>query len=1052
MANENKTILLKLDLDTSGLVKQSEEASKQLTILKERQKELRKSGQENTVEYAKLKEEIRLTTKELNTSSSALLISEKQNGKTKQSVNDLMQVQKALSVQFNNLTLEEIENSKEGKKIAENYKLVNDALNQNSQKVGDGRRNVGLYKQAIIEANKEISGLKKEITQIGFAYGKTQTSVKDATASLIQMSATGQQNTEAFIKLENEVKDLNETLIFQESALKGANEELSKQEQQLAETEKEARKIGFVYGQNADSLSELKTAIREATDEAIQMENQFGKESKQYVDSIEKVGQLKDRMKDLKESTTDLAGGSGFEKFGNTLGGLKDDLFSLDFEGVSEKAKTLQSISQNMTFKEVIAGAKNLGSTLISLGKAIMANPLFLIAGVIAGVVGALIYFSDETETAEAEQEKFNKTIETTNRLLNEQTDSLISKAEKKVKIAQIEGKSIEEVAELQQKAFDIEEKQREKQITLQRRILDELYEKKKLNERRGLDAMVKTNQTQIDNEFNKLDKLLKLNREHTDKVEIFQAETKKRIKERTKQEIAEDKLKKEQKFELEKEIAERLRDLQLSTNELSAKNQRESIEKEAEFRAKIIETTTQDEVLKNEKLLKLAIEKNERLRLIDEQELANSIERIKDNAKQEQAESKGTTEQIEAQNLEITKQANLEIESLNAEFRNKQKGAEIEIVDLTKNVQDAKVKAVNNANNEILQNLETGLTKQETDLIQKGLTEVEISRQTAKKRIEIERAKNKAVQDDKTKTDAEKKQSEVEMAKAIVLINKKQADEEIEIERAKEEQKKQINQASVQAVQTIASAFFELSQRQIAEDLYQTTEANNEKQESLQSQLEAGIISQEEFDKQKKELDKKYREEQKSLNKKAFETDKASKIITATINTAVAVTSALSTQPFLPLGPIMAALAGSLGAVEIGLIASQQAPAFASGGKVLSGQRIGQNDGKPIRRANGDNLMASVKVGEVILNETQQALLGGNETFKRLGINGFADGGLVGGSFVGSQISKAVVSEVETSNLILKAVSSLPAPIVVVQDMAEALGNLTTIEDAANI
>jgi len=200
MADE-KTILLKLDLDTSGLVKQSEEASRQLNILKDRQKELRKSGQENTVEYAKLKEEIRIYTKELNTSASALLINEKQNGKTKQSVNDLMQVQKALSVQFNNLTIEEIENSEAGKKVASNLKLVNDALNQNSQKVGDGRRNVGLYKQAIIEANKEISGLKKEITQIGFAYGKTQKDIDETTASLNEMSASGQNNTEAFVKL-----------------------------------------------------------------------------------------------------------------------------------------------------------------------------------------------------------------------------------------------------------------------------------------------------------------------------------------------------------------------------------------------------------------------------------------------------------------------------------------------------------------------------------------------------------------------------------------------------------------------------------------------------------------------------------------------------------------------------------------------------------------------------------------------------------------------------------------------------------------------------------
>lgn len=70
----------------------------------------------------------------------------------------------------------------------------------------------------------------------------------------------------------------------------------------------------------------------------------------------------------------------------------------------------------------------------------------------------------------------------------------------------------------------------------------------------------------------------------------------------------------------------------------------------------------------------------------------------------------------------------------------------------------------------------------------------------------------------------------------------------------------------------------------------------------------------------------------------------------------------------------------------------------FAGGG--LSGKRIGSGDGVPIRRSNGDNLLATIKTGEVILNQRQQNALGGPSTFRRIGVPGFADGGSTSTSF----------------------------------------------------
>ena len=66
----------------------------------------------------------------------------------------------------------------------------------------------------------------------------------------------------------------------------------------------------------------------------------------------------------------------------------------------------------------------------------------------------------------------------------------------------------------------------------------------------------------------------------------------------------------------------------------------------------------------------------------------------------------------------------------------------------------------------------------------------------------------------------------------------------------------------------------------------------------------------------------------------------------------------------------------------------------FANGG--LSGTLITSRMGKSIRRSNGDNLLATVKTGEVILNQRQQSALGGANTFRKIGVPGFANGGMI--------------------------------------------------------
>lgn len=128
-----------------------------------------------------------------------------------------------------------------------------------------------------------------------------------------------------------------------------------------------------------------------------------------------------------------------------------------------------------------------------------------------------------------------------------------------------------------------------------------------------------------------------------------------------------------------------------------------------------------------------------------------------------------------------------------------------------------------------------------------------------------------------------------------------------------------------------------------------------------------------------------------------------------AIIQGLLAVQKALASAP-PPFNFIAAATVGITSAANVAKIAST--PAFATGG--LTGKRISSGDGIPIRRSNGDNLLATVRTNEVILNQRQQAALGGARTFRAIGVPGFADGG-----FVNSQIRQEINNTIDPKAIV---------------------------------
>lgn len=98
------------------------------------------------------------------------------------------------------------------------------------------------------------------------------------------------------------------------------------------------------------------------------------------------------------------------------------------------------------------------------------------------------------------------------------------------------------------------------------------------------------------------------------------------------------------------------------------------------------------------------------------------------------------------------------------------------------------------------------------------------------------------------------------------------------------------------------------------------------------------------------------------------------------------------------PLGQVLAVIkvaeATIRGATSLRNIESAS---FAGGGVAdhpITGRRITERPNIPTQPG-GDNILALVKRGEVVLNQQQQQRLGGAPTFKRIGVPGFTGGGL---------------------------------------------------------
>lgn len=353
--------------------------------------------------------------------------------------------------------------------------------------------------------------------------------------------------------------------------------------------------------------------------------------------------------------------------------------------------------------------------------------------------------------------------------------------------------------------------------------------------------------------------------------------------------------------------------------------------------------------------------------------QLATSINELN----KAQQESIASLEDIETE-LRLRNEAQRQLESLTGTTEEvAKKRAEIER-NLQMQLRQIRINRINDEQEALQQEL------QQVDEQQNEQLTIYANNETKKNEILLEAQSQR---DAIRQKELELEQEKLEISKDNFEDSEKQ---KTEATKAEEEKRKALRDLAVdtafQAGQKILELLSVVQQQQTDQQLEQI-----DKREEA-ALAEADLLNKTEAEKQK--IREKFEAEREALQRQAANERKALALAEATIDIAGAVIKSLNSPP--PTNVALAASTAALGAIQLAIISATN---FATGGLV---QPVQLEDGKIIHTpniaemSNGDNIFATVRVGEAVINERQIAALGGSKAMAAAGVPGFSTGGKV--------------------------------------------------------
>lgn len=222
------------------------------------------------------------------------------------------------------------------------------------------------------------------------------------------------------------------------------------------------------------AFKELKKSYKDAIDQLAALTEGTA----EYNEQAARIGQIRDQINALNESIATVSG-SPVENLSGSFGLLSQQVGTLDFGGAATSLGAFSNQIRSFSFKDLIAGAKQFGQTLGQLGKALLANPIFLIGGIIIAVGAAVFALKDKIKFLGDAFEAVGNVISDAVQALKDFTDyigltsfAIEEKAEKTIAAAKAEQEAVSarydsEIAIASAAGKKTEELEKKKQIAI---------------------------------------------------------------------------------------------------------------------------------------------------------------------------------------------------------------------------------------------------------------------------------------------------------------------------------------------------------------------------------------------------------------------------------------------------------------------------------------------------------------------------------------------------------------------------------------------------------
>jgi hypothetical protein len=917
---EDRTILLKIELDTSELEKAAKDASAKLVGLREDAAKAAEQHGKDSVQYKKIAVEIQRYNKELTQTAKALNTAERVNEKQTGSLEEMRAQVQAATLAYSKLTAQQRDTAA-GEAQLKNLDELREAVNDIQKSYGNAVGDVGKYEDAIDSALKAQNELNDSLGITGEEVLDVSGTISKAEDRLYEMAAAGDKTSDEFKALQAQTAKYKKIVIEVDASI-----------DQLAES-----------GGRLGSALQIGEGVLQSYQAAVGITALVGVEQEKLLEVLTKLEAIQAVLNSVESAKIALQ---------------KNSIKFTQLQAGAQKAMNV-ALGDGTKASKLFRGAllaTGVGALVVGVG--LLVENFDDLAKMITGVSDEQAILNehiDDYKSGAVEAITKTNEVEAAFRLAEK---GVISKEEALLTYNETLGDSFGEMTNLNdaEETF-IAKKDAFIQATAQRSLAQALFAKAAEEQANAITAGLEDQISLTDkvlsastflfkSEEDLIKEQRKLQKEGVKEAQQTAAERfKLLIEEGMRQlELAEeteaandiksesetnldndrkkrhdDQLKRqEEELKAAEALANRIRELAKQERDLTLSDERAVLEAHYQF----LETIAGDNA---NALLELEAKKNTDLRELELKELEASEMAIEQKyAKEIEAAAEGS-ELLKS--LEETKQA--ELDSIRIEANNTFAQREIEFIEKQKALDAERLENEKTVVEEIkIISLELALEKVKgSEMEFKAWQDLQDERIAQLQRYRDEEL---AIEG---KTASEKEKIEKSTALQIEQIQ----NESFEAEKVQNEnsvsERRALASTYLGIAQQVSDSIFQIVKNGIQNEINAVTDQYNSDSELLQNQLDSQLISQADFNAQKSALDEQFRAEEKKLKTEQFKRDQAAAIISATIAASTAVLNALASPP--PTSFVLAGVAAGIGATQIGLIASQPTPTFAEGGTI---------------------------------------------------------------------------------------------------------------------